>query len=186
MRRNSPLTVISAYSCWSPENTFAEAHLTKLKSLQCISRGICRLGGQEQGFRKRVWSQLIYLLADYSAGPVSGEVPISQVAGPAVAESALAGSDVIMVPGGAIPWTIGLWPAEIKKAEQLKGGSVAISNFGAASDFVGTLRSDKIGLTPQGCHDLYSGGITDRCAVLVGRVSHCAKSSGSFIGQRKG
>ena len=38
---------------------------------------------------------------------VSGEVPISQVAGPAAVNSALAGSDIVMV-AARPPWIIGL------------------------------------------------------------------------------
>ena len=47
--------------------------------------------------------QLIYFTGGTTAvlALVSGEVPISQVAGPAVVNSALAGSDIIMVAAGA-------------------------------------------------------------------------------------
>jgi len=95
--------------------------------------------------------QLIYFTGGTTAvlALVSGEVPISQVAGPAVVNSALAGSDIIMVAAGAT--SLDYWlmsqPA-IKKPEQLKGGSVAISRFGTASDFVARYALDKIGLTP--------------------------------------
>ena len=95
--------------------------------------------------------QLIYFPGGTTAvlALVSGEVPISQVAGPAVVNSALAGSDIIMVAAGAT--SLDYWlmsqPA-IKKPEQLKGGSVAISRFGTASDFVARYALDKIGLTP--------------------------------------
>jgi NitT/TauT family transport system substrate-binding protein len=95
--------------------------------------------------------QLIYFTGGTTAvlALVSGEVPISQVSGPAVVNSALAGSDIIMVAAGAT--SLDYWlmsqPA-IKKPEQLKGGSVAISRFGTASDFVARYALDKIGLTP--------------------------------------
>ena len=48
-------------------------------------------------------AQLIYFTGGTTAvlALVSGEVPISQVAGPAVVNSALAGSDVVMVAAGA-------------------------------------------------------------------------------------
>ena len=83
--------------------------------------------------------QLIYFTGGSLAvlAVVSGEVPISQVAGPAVVNSALAGSDVIMVAAGATSLDYWLMSVpEIKKPDQLKGGSLAISRFGTASDFV--------------------------------------------------
>src|ERR1700741_3428408 len=47
--------------------------------------------------------QLIYFTDGTTAvqALVSGEVPVSQVAGPAVVNSALAGSDIVIVAGGA-------------------------------------------------------------------------------------
>src|SRR5262249_11909662 len=61
---------------------------------------------------------------------------------------------------------------EIKNAEQLKRGSVAISNFGAAADFVARYALDKLGLVPgKDVTIVQVGGISDRLgAVLVGRV----------------
>src|SRR5882724_5430332 len=95
--------------------------------------------------------QLIYFTGGTTAvlALVSGEVPISQVAGPAVVNAALAGSDVVMIAGGATSADYWLMSGrEIKKADQLKGGSVAISNFGAAPDFIARYALEKIGLTP--------------------------------------
>jgi NitT/TauT family transport system substrate-binding protein len=83
--------------------------------------------------------QLIYFTGGTTAvqALVSGEVPVSQVAGPAVVNSALAGSDITIVAGGATSLDYWLMSRpEIKRPEQLKGGSVAISAFGTASDFV--------------------------------------------------
>jgi NitT/TauT family transport system substrate-binding protein len=80
--------------------------------------------------------QLIYFTGGTTAvqALVSGDVPISQVAGPAVVNSALAGSDIIIVAGGATSLDYWLMSRpEIKRPEQLKGGSVAISAFGTAS-----------------------------------------------------
>src|SRR6266545_2180623 len=95
--------------------------------------------------------QLIYFTGGTTAvqALVSGEVPVSQVAGPAVVNSALAGSDFIIVAGGATSLDYWLMSRpEIKRPEQLKGGSVAISAFGTASDFVARYALGKIGLTP--------------------------------------
>src|SRR5713226_1725989 len=136
--------------------------------------------------------QLIYFTGGTTAvlALVSGEVPISQVAGPAVVNSALAGSDVIMVAGGATSLDYWLMSRPgIKKAEQLKGGSVAISRFGAASDFVARYALEKIGLTPgKDVTIVQAGGISDRlAAVLLGKVQATVLNPpASFIGQKKG
>src|SRR5437867_8643015 len=136
--------------------------------------------------------QLIYFTGGTTAvlALVSGEVPISQVAGPAVVNSALAGSDVVMVAGGATSLDYWLMSRpEIKKPEQLKGGSVAISRFGTASDFVARYALDKIGLTPgKDVAIVQVGGVPDRLgAVLAGKIEAAALvPPASFIGQKKG
>ena len=121
---------------------------------------------------------------------VSGEVPICQVAGPAVVNSALAGSDIVMIAGGATAADYSLISGrEITRPEQLKGGSVAVSNFGAASDFIARYALEKIGLTPgKDVSMVQAGGISDRlAAVLVGRVQATVLNPpASFIGQKKG
>ncbi len=111
-------------------------------------------------------AQLIYFTGGTTAvlALVSGEVPISQVAGPAVVNSALAGSDVVMVAAGATSldyWLMSL--PEIKKPDQLKGGSVAISRFGTASDFVARYALSRIGLVPgKDVAIVQVGGVPDR------------------------
>src|SRR5437867_8613361 len=120
----------------------------------------------------------------------SGEVPISQVAGPAVVNSALAGSDVVMVAGGATSLDYWLMSRpEIKKPEQLKGGSVAISRFGTASDFVARYALEKLGLTPgKDVAIVQVGGVPDRLgALLAGKIEAAVLVPPSmFIGQKKG
>src|SRR4029434_4519091 len=87
--------------------------------------------------------------------------------------SALAGSDVIMVAAGATSldyWLMSL--PEIKKPDQLKGGSVAISCFGTASHCVARYALNKIGLVPgKDVVIVQVGGVPDRLgAVLAGKV----------------
>jgi NitT/TauT family transport system substrate-binding protein len=61
---------------------------------------------------------------------VSGDTPIAQLAGPAVINSVLAGSDCAIIAGGVTSLNYYLMGRpEIKTPEQLKGGSVAISRF---------------------------------------------------------
>jgi len=68
---------------------------------------------------------------------VSADTPIAQLAGPAVVNSVLAGSDATLIVGGVTSLNYYLLARpEIKTAEQLKGGTVAISRFGSASDFI--------------------------------------------------
>ena len=81
---------------------------------------------------------------------VAGDTPISQIAGIGVINSALGGSDAVMIAGGTV--TLDWWlmsRPEIKTPPQLKGGSVAISAFGTASDFVARFALQKIGLHPD-------------------------------------
>ena len=121
---------------------------------------------------------------------VSGDVPFSQVAGPTVVNSALGGSDIVIVAGGATSLDYWLMSRpDIKRPEQLKGGSVAISAFGTASDFVARYALEKIGLTPGKDVALVQvGGVPDRLgALLAGKVEAAVLVPPSmFIGQKKG
>jgi NitT/TauT family transport system substrate-binding protein len=136
--------------------------------------------------------QLIYFTGGTTAvqALVSGEVPISQVAGPAVVNSVLAGSDIVMVAAGATSLDYWLMTRpEIKRSEQLKGGSVAISAFGTASDFVARYALEKIGLTPgKDVALLQVGGVLDRLgALLAGKVEAAVLvPSSMFVAQKKG
>ena len=66
---------------------------------------------------------------------LSRESPISQVGGPAIVSASLRGADTVMVAGGFVitEWWLMARP-DIKTAEQLKGGSVAITLFGGIAD----------------------------------------------------
>ena len=136
--------------------------------------------------------QLIYFTGGTTTvqALVSGEVPISQVAGPAVVNSALAGSDIVIIAGGATSLDYWLMSRpDIKRPEQLRGGSVAISAFGTASDFVARYALEKIGLTPgKDVAIVQVGGVPDRLgAVLAGKIEAAVLVPPSmFIGQKKG
>ena len=80
---------------------------------------------------------------------VSADTPIAQLAGPAVVNSVMAGSDATLLVGGVTSLNYYLLSrSEIKTPEQLKGGTVAISRFGSASDFIARYALSKIGLAP--------------------------------------
>src|SRR5205809_2424176 len=68
---------------------------------------------------------------------VSGDVPITQVSGPGLVNSAFAGSDAVFVAAGIVSLNYVLMGKPgIKSGEQLKGGTVAISRFGSATDTI--------------------------------------------------
>ena len=136
--------------------------------------------------------QLIYFTGAITTvqALVSEEVPVSQVAGPTVVNSVLGGSDIVIVAGGATSLDYWLMSRpDIKRPEQLKGGSVAISAFGTASDFVARYALEKIGLTPGKDVALVQvGGVPDRLgALLAGKVEAAVLVPPSmFIAQKKG
>lgn len=121
---------------------------------------------------------------------VSGDVPISQVAGPAVVNSALAGSDAVLVVGGITSlnyWLMGR--PGIKTPEQLKGGTLAISRFGSATDFIARFALPKIGLTPGKDVTIVQvgSGPARLDAALAGKVDAAViNPPASFIAEKKG
>jgi ABC-type nitrate/sulfonate/bicarbonate transport system substrate-binding protein len=193
MKRYSPANLIFLLICW---NSLAEAQLAKLRvGYSAISEVDMPawVAKETKLFEKNGLDvQLIYFTGGTTAvlALISGEVPICQVAGPAVVNSALAGSDIIMIAGGATSADYSLISGrEITRPEQLKGGSVAVSNFGAASDFIARYALEKIGLTPgRDVSIVQAGGISDRlAAVLTGRVQATVLNPpANFIGQKKG
>jgi NitT/TauT family transport system substrate-binding protein len=69
---------------------------------------------------------------------LSREIPISEMSGPLVVSASLRGADTVMIAGGIVitEWWLMTRP-DIKTAEQLKGGSVAIGAFfGGLADFM--------------------------------------------------
>lgn len=136
--------------------------------------------------------QLIFFTGGTTAvmALVSADTPMSQVAGAAVVNSALAGSDTALIVGGITSLNYYLMAQpRIKTAEQLKGGSVAISRFGSASDFIARFALSKIGLTPGKDVTLVQIGSTGARmdATLAGRVQATViNPPASFIGQKRG
>ncbi len=114
--------------------------------------------------------QLIYFQGGTTSvmALVSGETPIAQTAGPGVVNAVLGGSDVVMIAGGVT--TLDYWllsRPEIKSPAQLKGGAVAISRFGSASDFIVRYALERLGLTPvKDVAILQVGPLPDRLAAM--------------------
>ena len=83
--------------------------------------------------------QIVYFTGGTTAvmAMVSGDTPIIQSSGPAVVAATLAGSDAVYVAGGIVSLDYQLMTRpDIKTAEQLKGGIVAVARVGGAADFV--------------------------------------------------
>lgn len=121
---------------------------------------------------------------------IAGDTPISQIAGIGIVNSAIGGSDTVMIAGGTV--TLDWWlmsRPEIKSPAQLKGGSVAVSTFGTASDFIARFALQKIGLVPEKDVMLIQLGdpIMRQAALESNRVQatvHVAPST--FVAQKKG
>ncbi len=121
---------------------------------------------------------------------VAGDTPISQMAGINIVNSGLGGSDAVMIAGGTV--TLDWWlmsRPEIKTAAQLKGGSVAISAFGTASDFIARFALQRIGLIPGKDVALVQLGdpLMRQAAMETNRVQatvHVPPST--FVAQKKG
>jgi NitT/TauT family transport system substrate-binding protein len=136
--------------------------------------------------------QLIFFTGGTTAvmALVSADTPISQVAGAGVINSVLAGSDAVLVSGGVTSLNYYLMSRpDIKTAEQLKGGSVAISRFGSSSDFIARYALSKIGLTPGKDVTIVQIGSTPARmdATLAGRVQATViNPPASIIAEKRG
>ncbi len=121
---------------------------------------------------------------------VSADTPIAQLAGPAVVNSVMAGSDATLILGGVTSLNYYLLSrSEIKTPEQLKGGTVAISRFGSSSDFIARYALSKIGLVPgKDVTIVQIGSTTARVdAALTGRVqATVVQPPASIIAQKRG
>jgi len=121
---------------------------------------------------------------------VSGDVPITQVSGPGLVNSALAGSDAVFVAAGITSLNyVLLGKPGIKSPEQLKGGTLAISRFGSATDSIARYALRRIGMTPGKDVTLMQvGSGPERLdAVLTGKVTAAViNPPSSFIAEKRG
>lgn len=136
--------------------------------------------------------QLIFFTGGTTAilALVSGDVPITQVSGPGLVNSALAGSEAVFVAAGIISLNYVLMGKPgIKTAEQLKGGTIAISRFGSATDSIARFALRRIGLTPGKDVTLVQVGSGPErlSAALTGRVTASViNPPSSFIAEKRG
>ena len=136
--------------------------------------------------------QLIFFTGGSTAilALVSGDVPITQVSGPGLVSSALAGSDSVFVAAGIISLNYVLMGKPgIKTVEQLKGGSLAISRFGSATDSIARFALKRIGLTPGKDVTLVQvgSGPARLDALQTGKVTAAViNPPSSFIAEKRG
>jgi NitT/TauT family transport system substrate-binding protein len=136
--------------------------------------------------------QLIYFTGGSTAilALVSGDVPITQVSGPGLVSSVLGGSDAVFVAGGIISLNYVLMGKPgVKTIEQLKGGTLAISRFGSATDSIARFALKKVGLSVGKDVTLIQvGSGPERLSALqTGRVTAAViNPPSSFIAEKRG
>jgi NitT/TauT family transport system substrate-binding protein len=122
-------------------------------------------------FRKNGIDASLIFVAGGSLGiqaMVGGDVPITQADGSASVAASVAGVDVVMIASflNTFPYSLVSLP-EIKTVEQLKGGKIAISRFGSATDLAVKMALAKVGLNPEKDATLLQvGAQTARVAAL--------------------
>ena len=111
-----------------------------------------------------------------AAALVAREVYIAQMAGPAVVQATLAGSDVVMVAGLVNRPDFSLVaPKSIRGPEDLRGKKVAVSRFGGSSDFMTRLALRRLGLEPEkDVTILQVGGSAERLVAMRAGAIHGA------------
>jgi NitT/TauT family transport system substrate-binding protein len=136
--------------------------------------------------------QLVYFRGGTPAmmGLLSGETPISQLGGPAIVSASLRGSDAVLIAGGLVltEWWLMTRP-DIKTAEKLKGGSVAISIFGGLADFLTRIALQRLGLTPvKDVAMIQMSGVPEqRSALEAGKVQAAMlPRPDNFVALKKG
>jgi NitT/TauT family transport system substrate-binding protein len=196
MKFRALITVLAVVALLAVSSQHASAQLTKLTVGYSAISGdqLPAWVAKETGiFEKNGLDvQLIFFTGGTTAvmALVAGDTPITQMAGAGAVNSALAGSDTVLLVGGVTSLNYYLMAqSHIKTPEQLKGGSVAISRFGAASDFIARFALSKIGLVPGKDVTLVQIGSTSARmeATLTGRVQATViNPPASFIAEKRG
>ena len=136
--------------------------------------------------------QLVYFRGGTPAtmALLARQTPISQVSGPLIVNASLRGADTVMIAGGNVVSEYWLMSRpEIKTAEQLKGGSVAIALFGGLADSFARIALQRLGLTPvKDVAIVQIGGLPERLSALeTGRVqATMLNAPDNFRAQKRG
>src|SRR6516164_6366652 len=121
---------------------------------------------------------------------LSRQTPISQLGGPAIVSASLRGADTVLIAGGLVltEWWLMARP-DIKTAEKLKGGAVAISVFGGLADFLARIALKRLGLTPvKDVAMIQISGVPEQLSALeTGKVQAAMlPRPENFVAQKKG
>ncbi|HEX2932378.1 MAG TPA: ABC transporter substrate-binding protein [Candidatus Binatia bacterium] len=121
---------------------------------------------------------------------ISGDTPMIQASGPGIVSAGLAGADPIYVVGGitTLDYQLMTQP-EIKTAEQLKGGTIAVARFGGAADFVARYALARLGLNPgKDVTIVQTGSTPERMAAMEARrvTGSALVPPSTFVAQKKG
>jgi NitT/TauT family transport system substrate-binding protein len=136
--------------------------------------------------------QLIFFTGGTTAilALVSGDVPITQVSGPGLVSSVLGGSDAVFVAAGITSLNYVLMGKPgVKTIDQLKGGTLAISRFGSATDSIARFALKKVGLgVGKDVTLIQVGSGPERLSALqTGRVTAAViNPPSSFIAEKRG
>ena len=110
----------------------------------------------EQGLD--VTLSLVHAGAPILAALTSQDVPISFAGGQEIVNAVMKGADLVIVGGFADRLTDSIYTAaSITKPEQLKGGAIGVTGFGAISQIAGEIGLEKLGLKGQ-VHFVATGG----------------------------
>jgi NitT/TauT family transport system substrate-binding protein len=109
---------------------------------------------QERGFFRKYGLdvQLVFIASGSTTvqSLVSKDVAFAQMAGAAVIQSRLSGSDVVMIGGVINTLTFKFFVDKtIKQPDQLKGKTVAVTRFGSSTDFALRYALERYGLAPE-------------------------------------
>ena len=190
--------VILAVSLFLPLSFYcvASAQLTKVTvgNNTLSAAGLPAWMAKESGiFRKNGLDvQIVYFRGGTitTMALIARETPISQVSGPPIVSAGLKGADAVMIAGGNVVAEYWLMSKpEIKTAEQLKGGSVAISTFGGLADSMARIALQRLGLNPVKDVTLVQiGTIPERLSALdSGKVRAAMLSApDNFRAQKRG
>jgi NitT/TauT family transport system substrate-binding protein len=136
--------------------------------------------------------QLVYFRGGTPAvmALISRQTPITQVSGPLIVNASLRGADTVMTAGGVVISDFWLMSQpDIRTAEQLKGGSVAISLFGGLDDYFARIALKRLGVTPvKDVAIVQIGGLPERQSAMEQRKVQATMlvSPYNFTAQKKG
>ncbi len=130
-------------------------------------------GAYHQGVFKKYGLDVEYIALDSGTlgmqTLLANEIQVLFTTGALPVSSNLQGGDVTIIAGGInfFPFKLIVRP-EIKRPEDLRGKSVAISRFGSASDFAAVAALEKLGVNAKQVTLMQLGGNPNRLAGLSG------------------